>query len=275
MSRPTEPEIVAAITSFRQHIVEHNKQIFAKIIHEAGTAEAPASWPEEVVARARRNFMLHQLCVSRPDALAADDPRRIREPRDVLNRWDDLVAIPELALDGTVVEHDEAQRAILREQYRAGIVAGLKQQDDDTPPFPADFAVLMHHVDRLEGPGWPLWRENGQQVRFWDGLGEGEEAAVQRVWTDLDKLKTKAGEESWEVRAGWECGAGPDAYCFIIYFRDPDSDDKRRRSWAWRYVMRFDVSVWAFENVVELLAWYTTWWEPTLEDADFAGGPFH
>ncbi|CAJ2505828.1 Uu.00g132220.m01.CDS01 [Anthostomella pinea] len=218
MSQPTEPEIVTAIASYRQHIVEHNRQVFAKLVQQAGTAEAPADWGEDDAVEAR----------------PGDDPRRIRAPRDVLDRWDDLVALPELALDGTVVEHDGARRAILREQYRAGFVGGLQQQDDDAPPFPADFAMLMAHVDRLKGPGWPLWRENKQQVRFWDGLGDGEEAVAQRVWTDLDELKAKAVETSWEVRAGWECGAGPDATCFLVYFRDADSDDERRRSWARR-----------------------------------------
>lgn len=194
--------------------------------------------------------------------------------RTVLDRWDDLVALPELALDGTVVEHDEARRALLSEQYRAGIVAGLQQQQgDDAPPFPAEFSVLMANVDSLEGPGWPLWRENGQQMRFWDGLGESEEDVAQRVWTDLDELKAKAGEASWELRAGWECGVGPDATCFVVYYRDAQSEDERRWSWGWRYVVQVETTVWAFEDIVELLGWYKTFHEPVLEDIDLVSGP--
>lgn len=276
MSQPTEPEIVAAIAAYRQHIVKHNRQVFIQLVHEAETAEAPADWSEEETADSRRDFILNQLCVSRPDSLAADDPRRIRTPRDVLDRWNDLVSLPELALDGTAVEHDETRRALLREQYRVGIIAGLQQQQHGRsappPPFPTDFDVLMAHIDRLKGPGWPLWRENGNQVRFWDGLGESEEDVRGRVWTDLDGLKAKAGEASWEVRAGWECGAGPDATCFVVYFRDTQSGDERRRSWGWRYVVQMETTVWAFEDVVELLGWYKRFWEPVLEDIDVLSG---
>lgn len=276
MSQPTQSKIVAAIAAYRQHIVEHNRQIFSELVHAAETAEAPADWSEEETANAQPEFILTQLCISRPDSLAADDPRRIRAPGDVLDRWDDLVALPELALDGTAVEHDEAWRAVLRKQYRAGIVAGLQQQQHDReappPPFPADFAVLMAHVDRLEGPGWPLWRENGNQVRFWDGLGESEEEVSRRVWADLDKLKAKAGEASWEIRAGWECGAGPDATCSVVYFRDNQSGNERRRSWGWRYVVQVETTVWSFEDIVELLGWYKRFREPVLEDIDLVSG---
>lgn len=274
MSQPTEAEILGALADYRKHVLEHNKKVFMQLVHEAETAEIPEDLDddEETVAEMRREFMYHQLCVSRPDSLAPDDPQRINVPRDVLDRWDALAAIPELALDDTTVERDEAQRAVSREQYRAGIEAGLREMGGEAAAlrFPTDFAILMEHVDSLDGPGWPLYRENGQQMRFWDGLGETEDAVAERVWTDLDGLKAKAGEKSWDVLAAWECGMGPEATCFVVYYRD--QEDQQKRDWRWRYVVQLGPTVKVFDNVVELLGWYKTFWEPVLEDIDLISG---
>lgn len=272
MSQPTESEVLDALADYQKHILEHNKKVFAQLVHEAETAEAPAHFTSETIAEIRREFMYNQLCVSRPDNLDTNDPRRINVPRDVLERWDDLVATPELALDGATVKRGEAQRAVSREQYRAGIEAGLRKMEGEAAELqlPADFAILMDHVDSLDGPGWPLYRENGQQIRFWDGLGEMEDAVAERVWTDLDALKGKAGEKSWDVLAGWECGAGPDATCFVIYFRD--QGDQQRGDWRWRYVVQLGPSIKVFDNVVELLGWYKTFNEPVLKNIDLVSG---
>ena len=279
MSQPTKSEILDALADYRKHILEHNRRVFAQLVLEAETAEAPADFDNETIAEARREFMYNQLCVSRPHRLAADDPRRINVPRDVLDRWDDLAAVPELALDGTTAEGGEggAQRAaVSREQYRAGIEAGLRGMGGEEVAgqlqlqFPADFAVLMEHVNSLEGPGWPLYRENGQQVRFWDGLGEMGDAVAERVWTDLEGLKAKAGEKSWDVLAGWECGIGPDATCFVVYYRD--LEDQQKADWRWRYVVQLGPFSEVLDNVVELLDWYKTFNEPVLEDIDLVYG---
>lgn len=82
--------------------------------------------------------MLNQLCKSRSETLSADDPRRVTVPRDVLDRWDALVALPDLARDGTsaVDDADAAHRADLRAQYRAWIEAGLQEVGPDGPPVP-------------------------------------------------------------------------------------------------------------------------------------------
>lgn len=199
-------------------------------------------------------------------------------PRDVLDRWNDLVALPELALDGTssgwgVDDADADRRATLREQYRAGVEGGLQQVGENAPPFPADFATLMGlDILGLVGPGWPLFREQDQGLRFWDGLGETEEDVTERVWTDGDELKEKLVEDSWDVRVGWECGASADAACYIVYFRDPDSEDVGKRSWGWRYVISVDTSLWAFDNVVQLLNFYKTFNEPALDRVDQISG---
>lgn len=131
MNQPTESEILAALADYRKHILEHNKKVFTQLVREAETAEAPADFQNEEIAETRREFMYNQLCVSRPDSLATDDPRRINVPRDVMERWDDLVATPGLALDGTTVERGEAQHAFSREQYRAGIEAGLRKMEGE------------------------------------------------------------------------------------------------------------------------------------------------
>lgn len=131
MSHPTQSEILAALADYRKHILEHNKKVFTQLVREAEMAEAPADFQNEEIAETRREFMYNQLCVSRPDSLATDDPRRINVPRDVMERWDDLVATPGLALDGTTVERGEAQHAFSREQYRAGIEAGLRKMEGE------------------------------------------------------------------------------------------------------------------------------------------------
>ncbi|KAI5925836.1 hypothetical protein F4810DRAFT_708348 [Camillea tinctor] len=272
MNPPTESEIIDALDDYRNHILEHNTKVFMLLVHVAETAEAPEDFDDEEIAEMRREFMWDQLCVSRPESLPTDDPRLITVPSDVLRWWDDIVAIPELALDGTVVIEAECQRAAWREEYRAGIEAGLRAMGGQAAKlwFPDDFAVIMEHVDSLEGPGWPLYREHYQQVCFWNGLGETADAVAERVWTDPEALKRKVGRRSWDVLAGWECGRGADATCFIVYFRD--QEDQRIGYWWWRYVVHLGPDVYIFDSVVQLLGWYKTFREPALEFVDFIAG---
>lgn len=64
MSQPIEGEITAALASYRQHIVEHNKAIFTQLVHNAETATPPADYSDADAADARREFMLNQLSSS-------------------------------------------------------------------------------------------------------------------------------------------------------------------------------------------------------------------
>ncbi|XXH04579.1 multidrug transporter [Hypoxylon texense] len=45
-----------------------------------------------------------------------------------------------------------------------------------------------------------------------------------------DGLARLAGLDDWDVTAGWQCGQGPEATCFVIYCRNEDES----KDWGWR-----------------------------------------
>ncbi|KAI5923969.1 hypothetical protein F4810DRAFT_666843 [Camillea tinctor] len=260
--QPTEAEISAALTHYRERIVSHNREAFSRFIHIAETAEPNAPKSPAGLASGRLRFIRNLLGITRPE-LHQDPTERIDVPADVIRKWPELVRI--FHLDGVHIGRDAEKRERDRAAYREGILNGLRDTDLE---FPNDFWILMGHVDSLEGHGWPQYHEHGQQSRFWDGLGEFASEVEQRL-VDPDELDL----ESWEVLAGWECGSGPETTSYVLYCRaeeeeeDEDNDDT---SWRWRYVADMGQNgVEVFDNVVELLQWYEELHVPDLDHLDW------
>ncbi|KAI2629299.1 hypothetical protein GGS26DRAFT_560151 [Hypomontagnella submonticulosa] len=259
--QPTEAEISAALTHYRERIVSHNREALTRLVHTAETAQPNTPKSSEGLAAARLRFIRDLFGISRPE-LHQDPAERIDTPADVDLKWPGLVRA--FSLDGVTMSTNDEKREADRVAYREGILSGLRARDDATHlEFPDDFWTLMGLVDSLEGHGWPQYREHGQQIRFWDGLGDSA-AEVEQSVIDPEELDL----EGWEVLAGWECGSGPETTCYVLYCRaeehDGGSDDDT--SWRWRYVAdmgQYGVEV--FDNVVELLEWYEELHVPDLE----------
>ncbi|KAK7753972.1 hypothetical protein SLS62_004071 [Diatrype stigma] len=259
---PTEEEISTALAHYRSTVLQNNHAAFVRFVQHAETAQpADGGLPLSPVSisEARPRFIQRLLDISRPEDL--DPSIRIDEPADVLTKWQAL--IPVFALDGAHVGADSDRRAQLRQEYKTGVEAGLARiEGAEELAFPADFEFLMTQVDDLVGNGWPQYREEGQQLRFWDGLGESQDEVADRVYSPDDNLAELAGLEDWEVSAGWWCGRGPEATCFIVYCRNEDQD----KEWGWRYVAQLgQYGEEIFEDVVGLLQWYATLYVPPMD----------
>ncbi|KAI0376691.1 hypothetical protein F5Y04DRAFT_265844 [Hypomontagnella monticulosa] len=268
---PTEAEISAALAHYRERIVSHNREAFTKFVHIAETAQPNAPKTPEGLAAARLRFIRDLFGISRPE-LHQDPIERIDTPADVELKWPRLVRA--FALDGVTIGQDDQKRESDRAAYREGILNGIRSRHDgdsdvDTThlEFPNDFWTLMGMVSSLEGHGWPQYREHGQQIRFWDGLG-GSAAEMEQSVVDPETLDL----EGWEVLAGWECGQGPETTCYVLYCRAEEDEDGNDddTSWGWRYVA--DMGQYGdevFDNVVELLEWYEELHVPDLDHLDW------
>ncbi|KAI8956757.1 hypothetical protein F5Y11DRAFT_364799 [Daldinia sp. FL1419] len=258
--QPSEEEILAALAHYRACVLQRNHAVFQRFIEYV---EASALAAEEVsvspssIAKASQRFFHRLFYISRPENL--DPSLQIDVPADVMTKWDALARA--FTLDGAYVGSDEKRREVYREQYKNGIETELRNIDPELG-FPADFEVLMGQVDSLEGHGWPQYREEGQQVRYWDGLGEDEGEAGDRVFDAEGDLGVIIAEEGWEVKAGWECGIGPETRCFIVYCREEEAG----KEWGWRYgADQGQYGVEVLDNVVELLKWYEELYVPPLD----------
>ncbi|KAF3062430.1 hypothetical protein GL218_03832 [Daldinia childiae] len=258
--QPSEDEILAALAHYRASVLQHNHtafQRFVQHIEAAALAIENASITPDRISEVCQQLFYDMLYVSRPENL--DPSLQINMPADVMTKWDAMVRA--FVLDGAHIGSDANRRELLRQNYKNGIETELRKIDPELK-FPVDFEVLMGQVDSLEGHGWPQYREEGQQVRFWDGLGESEEEAGCRVFGPDGQLAKQFLVDGWEAKAGWECGRGPETTCFIAYCRQ----DETGKEWAWRYVAdqgQYGTEV--FDNVVELLQWYEKLYVPRLE----------
>ncbi|KAI1090084.1 hypothetical protein F5B19DRAFT_464591 [Rostrohypoxylon terebratum] len=260
--QPSEDEILAALKHYRAACLEHNSILFPHFIRHAETEQLPEEerdqWTTAEVAEARQSFMYRMLSVSRPSNL--DPSLRVEVPADVMTKWDAMVVA--FGLDGVFVTPDTEHRRELCAAYKSGVEAGLRRIGADID-FPADFEFLMSQVDSLEGQGWPEYRGNDQQIRFWSGLGESETDVSDRVFGPDDDLGKETGldDDNWEAAAAWECGRGPETRCFVAYCRHEENG----KEWRWRYVAeRGQYGVDVFDNLVELLQWYETLYKPDL-----------
>ncbi|KAI0852920.1 hypothetical protein F5Y00DRAFT_272510 [Daldinia vernicosa] len=255
-----EEEILAALTHYRDSVLQHNHtafQHFVQHVEAAALSAEKASISPNRISEVCQEYFYNLLYVSRPERL--DPSLQIHVPADVMTKWDALARA--FALDGVHIGSDANRREQFRRDYKNGIETELRKIDPELK-FPADFEVLMSQVDSLEGHGWPQYRAEGQQVRFWDGLGEDEGGAACRVFGPDDKLAKQFGLEDWETKAGWQCGMGPETTCFAAYCRQ----DETGKEWAWRYVAdQGQYGVETFDNVVELLRWYETLYIPPLD----------
>ncbi|XDG03711.1 hypothetical protein ABKA04_003326 [Annulohypoxylon sp. FPYF3050] len=260
--QPSEEEILAALAHYRAACLEHNQTLFPHFVRHAET-EQPAEgeeshWTAAEIAEARQRFMYRVLNVSRPENL--DPSLQIEVPADVMTKWDAMVRA--FGLDGVFVSPNTERRRELCAAYKSGVEAGLRRIGAEIE-FPADFEFLMNQVDSLEGQGWPEYRENDQQIRFWSGLGESEIDVSDRVFGPDDDVGAETGlvEDDWETAAAWECGRGPETRCFVAYCRHEENG----KEWRWRYIAeRGQYGVDVFDNLVELLQWYETLYTPDL-----------
>ncbi|KAK8091918.1 hypothetical protein PG997_002279 [Apiospora hydei] len=136
---PAEPEILAALASYREHIGSRSHHALSAMIPEIQAAdpddpelfESDEEWEE-----ARLDFVLR---------LAS-----------------------QLALDGASVSHDAVWRDRMRGVYVRGVLQGLNERCSSglitAWEFPADLAIVLERVDSLEGPGWPMYREEHESV---------------------------------------------------------------------------------------------------------------
>ncbi|TGJ87138.1 hypothetical protein E0Z10_g1570 [Xylaria hypoxylon] len=267
--QPTDAEISAALARYRERIVSHNRKALTQIVQMAEAAQPRAPKTHEGMRKARLRFIRDVLGITRPE-LGQNPAERIDGLADVEAFWPELVRT--LALDGVYITENNEQRERDRVAYREGVLTRLREQGDGDAAnleFPDDFWTLMGLVDSLEGHGWPQWRDEGQQIRFWDGLGESVEEVAQRV-VDVGDL-----DLDLECLAGWECGSGPETTCYVLYCRageDGGSDgggDTGNKSWQWRYVANMgQYGVEVLDNVVELLKWHEELNAPDLEQLD-------
>ncbi|KAI2783467.1 hypothetical protein F4815DRAFT_503402 [Daldinia loculata] len=241
--QPSEDEILAALAHYRARVLQHNHTAFQRFVQHVETAALAAenaSISPNRISEVCQQLFYDMLYISRPEDL--DPSLQINVPADVMTKWDAMARA--FALDGVYIGSDANRREMLRQNYKNGIETELCRIDPELK-FPVDFEVLM-----------------GQQVRFWDGLGESEEEAACRVFGPDGKLAEQFRFEDWETKAGWECGRGPETTCFVAYCRQ----DQTGKEWAWRYVAdqgQYGTEV--FDNVVELLQWYETLYVPPLD----------
>ncbi|KAI1465657.1 uncharacterized protein F4812DRAFT_105414 [Daldinia caldariorum] len=267
MSLPTEPIILTALSSYRTHIGTQNYRASSAIIPDikAADPEDPELFDsEEEVEELRLEFTLNIVGASH------DTRPPITHPSDLLTHWDALA--PQLALDGAAVDPDASWRDKMRDVYKQGVLRGLNERCTGTVTtweFPSDLAVVLQHVDSLEGPGWYKYRDNHKTLIFFEGWvrnrGMGdltEEIVLEQVRTAGEIIERTVGlEDEYEIAGGWVCSEkGNEATCYVVYSRPQDADREQR--WSWRYVAslgQFGTHV--FENIVELLEWYQSYEE--------------
>ncbi|KAK7927324.1 hypothetical protein PG985_004322 [Apiospora marii] len=269
--QPTEAEILAALTRYRERVVQHNRDAFVKFVEMAETAQTTdPQTPDHLVAAGRLNFIYRLLNVSHPE-LHHDPNERIETPADILTKWTALVRI--FNLDGVIDSKDGEMRERDRIEFKQSMMTELLRVCDgdngggedmaDLQKFPNDFWILMSQVDSLIGHGWPQYHEEGQQVTLWHGLDYSQTTLV-----DPDNLELYG----WEVLTGWEIGNGPETACYVLYCRSEEGeegvydDGDKDTNWQWRYVIDGGQNgIEAFDNVVDLLEWYEELNLPDLE----------
>ncbi|OTB10948.1 hypothetical protein K445DRAFT_27146 [Daldinia sp. EC12] len=247
---PSEPIILAALSLYRTYIGTHNHRAFSAIILDIDAADPddPDLFEsDEELEEARLEFTLRLI------GDGHDTRPPITHPSDVLTHWEALA--PQLALDGASVYHDASWRNEMRDIYTRGVIRGLNERCSNTVTaweFPSDLAVVLQHVDSLEGPGWYKYRKDYESVIFFEGWVRDGGAGDLMEETALGRART-AGEIIDRT-----VGLGEDR---------PRGTAREQQGWSWRYVAclgQFGTHV--FENVVELLEWYKSYGEPREED---------
>ncbi|KAK8076621.1 hypothetical protein PG994_003893 [Apiospora phragmitis] len=253
---PPEPDILAALASYREHIGSLSHRALSAMISQIRVAipDDPDMFESEEEAEEDRLAFLLRVVGGGEDT---------RPPitclSDLLTHWEALA--PQLALDGAAVCCDTAWRDEMRSVYVRGVLQGLNERCGSelvaTWGFPADLAVLLQHVDSLEGLGWHRHRD------------ENERAIFLEVWVRNDGQSGPTGPTE-ETAAALVRTPGEIAEWTVGFEEDRPRDDGEDRSWSWRYVAalgQFGTKV--FEDLVELLErWYKTHGEPREEDWD-------
>lgn len=267
----SESAILDALSSYRDRIRSRNHRAFSVIIPEieATVPENPDFFDSDgKLDDARLEFTLRLI----GDGENAHP--QVTRPSDVLSHWENLA--PQVALDGTSVDRDSSWRDEMRDIYTRGVRRGLNERCSGLVPkweFPADLAVILRHVDSLEGPGWHKYRQEHESVIFFQGWVRGarigkltEDVAAGLVRTADEIIdRTVAIQEEYEIAGGWACGErGNEATCYAVYSRPKDASGDR--NWSWRYVAslgQFGTQI--FQDVVKLLEWYKSYGEPKEE----------
>ncbi|KAJ8129191.1 hypothetical protein O1611_g4440 [Lasiodiplodia mahajangana] len=217
---PPESAVLAALSSYRTHIVSRNHAAFLAmiaVVNDADPDDPDLFESVEELEGTRLEFTLRLVGDNR------DMRPRITHPTDVLTHWEDLA--PQLALDGASVYHDAAWRDEMRNAYKRGVLRGLNERCSGLVTawdFPADLAIVLQHVDSLEGPGWYRHRDEGERAIFFEGWVRDnglrdptEETAARRARTADEIIDRTVGlGEEYEIAGGWACGEkGNEATC--------------------------------------------------------------
>lgn len=297
MSPTPEPaDILAALASYRDHISRRNHATFSAMVPEIEAADPHDPDLFEYDGELEESRLTYLLDVVGGDNHDHHPP--ITSPSDILTHWAALA--PQLALDGASVCRDAAWRDEMRGRYVRGVLRGLDERCrssselvSTTWEFPADLAVLLRHVDSLEGPGWYKYREECETVVFLEGwvrtaVGRPSDDQTEERFAALVKTPEEIDEgtggelaEEYEIAGGWACGEkGNEATCYVVYSRPRENRDvdagvneneneEERRRWSWRYVASLgQYGMEVFEDVVQLLDWYKSYDEPREEDWD-------
>ncbi|RYC62019.1 hypothetical protein CHU98_g4203 [Xylaria longipes] len=249
----SESVVLSALAAYREHITGVNRRALSTLIPqiETLTLDEPDLFesPEEET-EVRLQYALRLVGAPR-----ANTQPPIKRPSDILHHW--AVIAPQIALDAPAV------------------LSGLERIEcpTNTWTLPADFGIVMRHVDSLEGPGWRMLREMSERLIFWEGWGMAGFVDVDRVEQSVrsgdDIINTTVGiNDEYEVAGGWACGRGNEATCYVMYSRCKGGED-----WSWRYVAdlgQYGTEV--FDHIVALLDWYKTYDEPSENDFKVTAG---
>lgn len=146
--QPTEAETLAALTRYRERIVQHNSDAFVKMVAMAETAQpTDPQMPEHVVVAKRLNFIYRLFNVSHRE-LNQNPNKRIEMLADFLTKWPTLVRI--FNLDGVTDSKDRETRERDRSEFKESIMTELRRVSGGE-----DMADLQRFPQRpldLDGP---------------------------------------------------------------------------------------------------------------------------
>ncbi|KAI1771873.1 hypothetical protein F4818DRAFT_193155 [Hypoxylon cercidicola] len=256
----SESDVLSALAAYREHIGGNNHRVMSALIPQIESVDMDEpdifESPEEEEG-ARLGYVSTLLGIPEGNTQPP-----IERPSDVLEYWD--VLAPQLALDGASVHPDPVYRTAKRKAYTSAVLRGLEPIECPTGTwtFPRDFEVVMQNVDTLEGPGWSLFREQGEHLIFWEGCKIDDKRMGKKCETGQEIMNNVG--IKYDVAGGWACGYGNESVCYIMYSRLKGATDQ---DWSWRYVAnlgQFGIEI--FDDVKAVLGWYQGLVEPTESD---------
>lgn len=262
-----EAEILHALNDYRDCVTKQNLNSVKQLVEYAANEEYNPQYLDGYTGQEREDMIEEseeEIAATRLDwlirKLGDAGSELITQPEDVLKHWDVYCKLS--GLNGAAYDdRDLENRAKMEEDYVRGLQDGLKALGGEaaTLELPADFLILLHHVDTLEGHLWREEKEQGRQLVFFEGFLGYEQAKEEvRPGEALKGYPAYAWGEDYEypdfqdVVAGWRCGDAPEGSCHVIYGREKADEQP-----GWHYHLnkgQFGSDV--FKNIVDLLKWY-------------------